>query len=245
MTPPDSRNLEAVSDGGVSLSSPIDPTERRRIPRLSLSGTQFRLQANGKVFAVADLSDGGMALQVLDPADLVLFPVGMKLEGKLNLSGEKHRVTAKVRHLGTDLVGCEFEELEGTVRKALNQALSPASMGHELRLIPSSSQQGALWYHGPFGTDLLLWRDANGDLTRIRLFCLGQYIQWESADGLSTGRTRHSYEQSEMHGVVRFETMLLEPDSSPDSEKLEIAKTLILSSNVPEDLKRWCSSHFS
>jgi hypothetical protein len=213
--------------------------ERRRLPRLNLSGEQFRLAQNGKVFSVTDLSTEGMALRILDREDLRLFPVAADIQGTLNLKGSKYPVKAVVRHLGSDLVGCEFAGLDSTVAAALTQFLDPAVLGHELKPIPASD--GALWYHGPSGTDLLLWRGVDGQYKRLTLYVLGSFVQWENDAGLSTGRAEVSeHDKSEIRGVVRFETMLLDRDSLPDSGKLSVAKTLILSSNLPQDLKKWC-----
>jgi hypothetical protein len=57
---------------------------------------------------------------------------------------------------------------------------------------------------------------------------------------METGQVNSSYEQSEVRGVVRFETLLLKPDGRADRGKLNIAKSLVLSSNLPQDLKKWC-----
>ena len=212
------------------------------MPRLNLTTEQFRLSQNGKIFSVFDLSLGGMALRVLDRADLTVFTVGARVEGSLNLHREKYHVTARVRHVGTELVGCEFEELDAEVTAVLTQFFDPKALGQELRPIPAA-ENGALWYHGPSGTDLILWRGVDGQYRRFTLFVLGSYAQWETEVGTTTGRASPSFEKSEVRGVVRFETMLLEPDSRPDAGKLSIAKTLLLSSNLPQDLRGWCVRH--
>src|ERR1700751_5635223 len=100
-----SPNLEDVSKKGGP------PQERRRLPRLNLSGEQFRLSQNGKIFAVVDLSRNGMALRLLDPEDLRIFSVAAEIQGQLNISREKFPVSARVRNVRPDIVGCEFENL--------------------------------------------------------------------------------------------------------------------------------------
>jgi hypothetical protein len=226
-----SPNLKSVSDQ--------EGSERRRMPRLNLTGEQFRLGLNGKIFSVADLSTEGMALRVLEPNDLAVFPVASRIEGTLNLRGEKYPVHAQVRHVGRELVGCEFSDLKDDVRTALKRFLDPEALGRELRPIPAG-EGGALWYHGPSGTDLLLWRGSDGQYRRFALFVLGSFAQWEDDSGLTTGRASASYEQSEVRGVVRFETMILDKDPVADAGKLSVAKTVILSSNLPQELRKWC-----
>lgn len=235
-----SQRLEVVSN--VIPQDRLPAHERRRRPRLNLSAEQFRLRANGKVFSVADLSIEGMALRVLDRNDFVVFPVATDIEGTLNLKGYKHDVQAKVRHLGPDLVGCEFTALDATVRAAIEKFLDPEVLGREIKPIPASDAS-TVWYHGPSGTDLLFWRGVDGQYKRMTLYVLGSFIQWDSETGLTTGSTKNSDAQSEVWGLVRFETMLMHEDSAPDPDKLKVAKALILSSNLPEDLKKWCCRH--
>lgn len=230
-------NLEAVSDPR-KLSS-TEAQERRRLPRLSLSGEQFRLAQNGKIFAVIDLSQTGMALRVIDPEDFRLFSIAAVIEGQLNVKREKFPITARVRHVRRDSVGCEFESLPAVTEACLKQFLDPETLGRDLRPLPTSGQS-TLWYHGPSGTDLLLWRGLDGQYHRLMLYVQGSFIQWEAEGGLSTGSASSSDEISEMHGIVRLETLMLNADFRPDPVKLNIAKSLLLSSNLPEDLKKWC-----
>lgn len=235
-----SRSLDVVSNDRNKEDRP--GVERRRVPRLSLTTEQFRLSQTGRIFPVADLSVNGMALRIIDRGELAIFPMGMRFEGVLNLRREKYSVKAQVRHLGTELVGCEFEGLDEKACQAIRAFLDPAILGKELKPIPAADGV-ALWYHGPSGTDLLFWRLADGQYSRIILFVLGSYIQWENGAGLSTGRMMASFEQSEIRGVVRLETMLLEADPKPDKGKLRIGQTLVSNSNIPQDLKKWCGRH--
>lgn len=236
-----SPSLEAISNPSLNKAqiSAALSAERRRRPRIALSAEQFRLASNGKVFSVADLSTGGMALRVIDPMDFHLFPVASVFEGVLRFRDERYTLRAKVCHVGRELIGCEFDGLSEAAKAALQKYLDPEVLGKEIRPIPASDA-ASLWYHGPSGTDLLLTRGVDGQYRRIMLFVLGSFIQWDSEAGVSTGRARESMEQTESWGIVRFETMLLDRDETPDSNKLSIAKALILSSNLPQDLKKWC-----
>ncbi|HAR43186.1 MAG TPA: hypothetical protein DCS07_11260 [Bdellovibrionales bacterium] len=228
------------------ISKPSDHSqhERRRLPRLNLAGEQFRLDQSGKIYSVSDLSAEGMALHLLESEDLKKFPIATKLTGTLNLHGAKHSVRAKVRHIAPNMVGCQFEELSTDASVAINRYLDPAVLGQELRPIPAP-EMSSLWYRGPSGTSLFLWRMSDGQFYRMALFVLGTYIQWSEQEGISTGRARSAEELGEVRGIVRFETMLLEQDVTPDRGKLEIAKTLVTSSQLPQDLKRWCVRQLS
>lgn len=241
-----SLNLEIVSN--AKADSPevedVEQIERRRRPRLMVAAEQFRLLPMGKIFSIYDLSSSGMAIRVLNCEDLILFPVAMKIEGLLNLKGVRHPVKAVVRRVAREMVGCEFYELSSATRQAIESFLNPETLGRELRPLPST-EKGALWYHGPSGTDLLFWRGIDGDYQRFAFYVLGSFIQWDREEGLGTGRVQGSEQRAEDHGVVRFETMMIEKDARPDARKLEVAKALVMSSNLPEDMKRWCQRHLN
>lgn len=240
-----SPNLEVISNSGLKASEGSG-AERRRRPRLNLTSEQFRLGSNGKIFSVADLSTQGMALRILDPEDLRLFPIATEIQGLLNIRGQKQSVRARIRHIATELVGCEFESLPDETRAALDKFLDPKVLGQEIRPIPASDAS-SLWYHGPSGTDLLFWRGLDGQYRRLTLYVLGSYVQWDIEKGLSTGQSQPAprSDLGEMWGVVRFETQLMQDDTKPDPHKLKIAKELVLSSNLPQDLKKWCVRHFT
>ena len=239
MKTPSTHNLEVISDHSSENAEPATIGERRRLPRLNLTAEQFRLTANGKIFSVTDLSQEGMALRILERADFLLFPIATELEGTLNLKGEKHSILAKVRHIGPESVGCQFEKLNENARAALTRFLDPATLGRELKPIPSS-ESGTIWYHGPSGTDLLMKRGTDGSFQRLSLFIQGSFVQWTEDAGLATGRTRPTDEQGETRGILRFETLWLDNDAPLDPHKLAVAKTLIMSSNLAEDFKKSC-----
>lgn len=212
--------------------------ERRLLPRLTLSHEQFRLDATGKLFSVADLSLKGMAVRVVEREDLVHFTVGRELTGILNLRREKYPVQARVRHIGKDLVGCEFHDLTKDVETALARTLDPKVLGQEMKPVPSNDL--GIWYHGTSGTEFMIWRDYDGRQTKLAILVLGNLVQWDEEQGLQTGVVKSSFEESHVLGVTRFETLLIDRDFRIDHQKLSIAKTLLLSCNLPEELKRWC-----
>ena len=235
-----SPNLEVVSDGEGSGPK---RAELRRVARLNLSGEQFRLGSSGKVFSVADLSREGMALRIIDPDDLIGFQIAARVSGTLNIRGRKLPVECVVRHLREDRVGCEFAPGDGTGSlKELSLLLEPSELGREMRPVPSPDRK-ALWYHGPSGADLLIWRAADGRFHRLILLIFGTYVKWDEEGGMSTGAAGPSDEKVELRGVLRFETLVLVPDSRPDPAKLDVAKRLVLSSSLEADLIAWFVKH--
>ncbi len=237
---PELRIVDSRAHGPLESRPVESDIERRRLPRLNLTTEQFRLGANGKIFSVADISSEGLALRVLDRSDLVLFPVEMLCEGTLNLSRQKFACSVRVKHVGTERIGCRFEDIGTDLRQALDKLLDPNELGRELKPVPAV-EPGTVWYQGPTGTHLLLSRGMDGQFFRLALFFLGNFVRWEEAGGLSTGRVSSAFEPSEVRGVVRFETMLFDADPQPDHGKLQVAKKILLGSNLPKDLISWCA----
>ncbi len=211
--------------------------ERRRVPRLALTHEQLRNGPTGKVFSLIDLSENGLAFRLLDSEELIHFPVGSEFKGWINLKRVKYEISAKVRHLGRDWVGVAFGELPVESRLALQSFTHPENLGAELRPLPS--QDGAIWYHGPTGTDLMFWFGENLKIVRMFLLVHGFYVSFES-EILQTGNAVSHGERLELRGLIQMDSLPLLPDSVPDPNKLSIAKRLTLSSNLSVDLKKWC-----
>jgi hypothetical protein len=220
------------------MSNESSSVEKRVLPRLTLSHEVFRDGKTGKLFGVVDLSKSGMAIRINDPEDLYGYMVGAALEGILNLRREKLPVLGRVRHVGRDQVGIEFENLPEQTAQALNRVLDPHTLGADLRPIPTGDS--SVLYASEGGTEFLLERDVDGRYTKLVVLVLGSLVQWDESGGLRTGKIESSYEESYVQGITRLEKMLFEEDRVIDAQKLGIAKTLISSSNVPEDLKKFC-----
>jgi hypothetical protein len=193
---------------------------------------------------VTDLSTEGMAFRVIDSADLSLFTVGAEVNGTLNLRGMKYPFLGRVRHERQDLVGCQFEWFGPGLEAALARYLDPVELGRELQPAPPL-EGGVIFYRGPSGTEFTLARSIDGEYQKFTLHVLGSIIQWERGSGLQTGAARASRERSDNRGSMRFETLLLTADATPDPAKLEIAKRLLVSSNLPQDLVKWCVRRMS
>ncbi len=227
-----SHDMELISEPKTS------EMDRRRLMRFVLAKEQFRIKDTGKIFPIADLSHEGLALRLIDKEDGILFTVGRHIEGTLNLEGAKFSISAQVKNLRADVVGCEFKkDLPQASRAAIEDYILPAHIGSDLKPSPTSPAADMLWLHGRCGTELLIWLEA-GDLKNVRkwiLFVGGFFVEWiaESAseDRFTTGRTEHSSQTAEVRGVLRYETTVLLRDSALDASRLGIAKQVILGCN--------------
>ncbi len=228
--------------------------ERRRRMRLSLTSELFRVQSNGKIFSVVDLSAKGMLIRVLDSNDLLLFPVGTILEGRLSLKRDRHALTVVVRNIrkagrkdGAEIeVGLEFVSLSEGVHAALHRFLSPEELAQDLQRLPWPGGDWAKvqWFHGASGTDLVFESADEGGINRVSIYIHAVAVQWSTAEGLNTGKAELCEQGgSQEIGLVRLQNQWILKDAEVDFEKLGVAKTLVLSSNLSEDLKTWASRH--
>lgn len=213
-------------------------SEKRFLPRLSVSHEVFRYSDTGKFFAVADLSVRGMAIRIVDREDFYPFMVGAEVRGTLSIRREKFAVHGSVRHLGGDLVGIEFDELPASVAHALSAYLDPVTQGRNLRLVPSDDD--SILFASASGTEVFFDRGADGRFSRLTVMILGALVRWDETTGLRTGMIRNSFEESLTLGITRLDAMLFEEDAAIDPQKLNLAKHLVSSSNFPEDLKLFC-----
>ena len=211
--------------------------ERRQVHRVSLTGEQFQLESTGKVFSVVDLSIRGMGIRVIDPVDLAAFEVGSVIRGRINLKRTKYVLSSTVRNIRSDIVGCEFAEVSPELIDALGQLSDPKILGKQMKPAPSSDP-ATIWYRG-VGTELMIQRAADGSYRQLMLVFLGDFAHWDEKS-LSTGKYCGVDSAEIESGPFVRETLSLETDPQPDSNKLKVAESLLSHTQLPEELKRWC-----
>ena len=227
--------IEGGGDSGAVL-------EKRRLPRWRLERVLFRSTLQGRLFSVVDLSTQGMSL-LMSEEDLPHVSPGLCLQGVISIFSQKFQVQARVKSRYGNRVGCEFESLLESVQTHLADLLDPVSLGARLRPIPFQDQK-AEWFVGPGGTSLMLQRGKGSQVSHVAVFILGTYSFWEKSFGWRTGTLIPSHDRVEARGLFQLHSHFLQPDEELDSLKLSIAKKLILSSNLSESLKVYCSPNF-
>ena len=236
---------EKLASAGHTLGG----LEQRRVPRLTLSSELFRVvKINNepliKTFSLADLSTGGLGLTLLSEEDQTLFRLGAKVVGHLSLAKQKFLVEATVKHVSGTRIGIHFERTEPVLQNALQNFLHPANLGADFKWIPIA-EEGLSWYHGTLGTELLL-RGSHESLIADWIFYAGEsYVQWDEVEGFVTGRTLEAAGGETLEGVLRLRAIRLLPDPAVDPAKLEIAKTRLLRSNLPQGLTGQMSKQFA
>ncbi len=228
--------------------------ERRKRFRIRVSHELFKHDGTGRVFSLSDLSEQGFALTLSEARDLALFPLGDVIDGTLSLKFEDERtvrsaVQVRVVRLGVESVGLAILAPSAELEAILREFLDPSRLGSGLRAMPPDALQGqerSVWYRGPSGTDLLLTRERDGSFSRFALYALGHCVNWEAGKGLSTASAtgvEAGAPRAEVSSVFSADAQSFRVDEGADPEKLRIAKAVILSSNLGQDLKAWCVRH--
>lgn len=110
-----------------------------------------------------------------------------------------------------------------------------------------------LWFHGPTGTDVIVeavpGHGTAQQVTALSVFVLGSFIEWKLQAGrhygIQTGSIR-SWASAQPTGdpyghgagqIQEVDALEVQMDLAPSPEKLKIAKTLLLSSNLPDWIK--------
>ena len=175
-----------------------DSIEQRVVPRYPLpkEKMKFVFEEGEKVFAVRDISTRGIGISLLEFGESLLFPVGYECKAELKLDLEPLLVKMRVTRTSAWSVGFQFEDLQAEQEAQIRSFVDPLHIGRSLQMVdkrgaPDAFLQGmSAWYHGDSGTDLFLWNDQRGGLSRS-LLCLGRkFWEWDSLGGVSTGEVQ-------------------------------------------------------
>lgn len=175
------------------------------------------------MFAVRDISLHGLGISMLEFGESLLFPMGYECTAELKLGSETLPVKVRVVRTSAWSVGLVFEGLTSEQNELIREFIDPLHIGRSLRLVdkrgaPEAFLHGmSTWYHGDSGTDVFLWNDTRGGLSRA-LFCLGsRFWEWDAANGVSTG------DMERLEG----EKMTLHRDATPSARTRDTVRKLL------------------
>ncbi len=217
--------------------------EKRKLPRFHITPCQFHAAETGQNFSVQDISQGGLAIRLLNRTDIPAFAVGSKHKGVIKVEGLKLECQFQVKYLRGTLVGGEWITPTDALTQHLISISHPEKWGSHLKKYDLPEENGTEWFHNPVGIDLLFYPPVGGGASssavgRFTLYIHHSFIFWDLEEGLRTGRAVEEDDEGYAHGIVRLETRLIEYDAHPDHTLIETAKELIkFASAVPENLR--------
>lgn len=170
--------------------------ERRELPRFPIRRESIRFFYPGleKVFALRDISLGGVGVELAEPGELLLLTPGLELEAELRLVGDAYRVKLTVQRVDAASAGCRFRDNSPELKERVQSLIDPLRIAASLRAIaPTDSveaeREGVThWYHGDLGTDLYLWLDTKKVPLRALLLWNSFVWEWSTSLGARSGR---------------------------------------------------------
>lgn len=202
-----------------------ESSEQRVVPRFPLPKEKMKFVFDDveKVFAVRDISMRGLGISLLEFSESLLFPVGSECEAELKLGADQLPVKMRVMRTSAWSVGFMFENLSPEHQEKIQSFVDPLHIGRSLKVVdrrgaPDAFLQGmSAWYHGDSATDLFLWNDQRGGLSRA-LFCLGKkFWEWEVGGRVSTGEVQRE----------EGDRVILHRDATPDPKTREMVRKVL------------------
>jgi hypothetical protein len=216
---------------------PANEMEKRKLPRFHITPCQFHDESLNKNFAVQDISRGGLAIRLVDRDDLSFFTVAANRQGLLKLEGRKFQCSFQVRYIRGTVIGAEWIDLEPDLQKALEKISHPRELGSNLKWYDLQDSPRTVWYHNPFGVDLLIYLQES-HIYRWSLFIHQNYLSWDEKMKVRTGKTMAEDEGGYAHGIVRLETKMINFDAQVDLRLMETAMELIQHTPFKEEFAR-------
>ncbi|MBU6154988.1 MAG: PilZ domain-containing protein [Bdellovibrionales bacterium] len=215
--------------------------EKRKLPRFHISHCQFLDTEEIKTFPVQDVSRGGLAIRLMERADLPKFAVSSIHEGMIKVEGRKLPCSFQVRNIRGTLIGAEWVDPGAALVSLLEEISHPGRLGVNLRKFDLPEVNATHWFHNPVGVDLLFYQAG-----RWMLYIHQNFIQWESDSGVQTGQALAEADEGYTHGIVRLETRLIEYDPMIDRSLVRAAKDLVEHAPIDNpELKTLVLTHLS
>jgi len=218
----------------MTSNDPSSGLEKRKLPRFHITPCQFHDHELKKTFSVQDISLGGLALRLVDRADLPLFAVSSTHKGILKIEGIKLPAEFQVRYFRGSLIGAEWVNLNPALEQHLIEISHPKTLGINLKSYDLPDTADTNWFHNPVGVDLLLYL-SDSKISRWILYIHHSFISWDQDHPVRTGRALAEDEEGYAHGIVRVETRLIDEDPKADRRLIESAIELIQNALVLEE----------
>lgn len=154
----------------------VEGVDRRKFPRLllahpdgqynKLEGLKFLWPKGGKS-QVLDLSYSGLAISSQGFLDFV--KLGEYIEAHLLLPGEDQPqipISVRVVQKTAQIIGFRIDSTSPEGRIKIDQVMKDLIVSENMRKLSShllhSSLQCDVWFHGPFDTNLFIWKEGPG-----------------------------------------------------------------------------------
>lgn len=163
--------------------------EKRVLPRYPFSFMTFKSSSqNSHAFEVADISDGGMKLELKDGSHQ--YRPGDDASGEIHWRNHKLNIIGRVAWTRSQSLGVEFnEQMANNVR----DMLQVENVLHSLRPIHATGVDMNIpnnlkyWLRTDGPVEIFFWVHSDGEFKRVQYCLFNKYFEWEDGQGLRTG----------------------------------------------------------
>lgn len=209
-----------------------------RPPRVPISDQHriFLQDKTGNPLPLVNVSVKGMGIRREAPFKA---EVGGEIEGSLTIDSQSFPVSARVRHLGPTVAGCEYFGNVLSVRRAIESYFRLEILALNLRPVDESFLKvdpagKVVWFTDGRENEVYCVTDGNG-IVNFHLTFFDNYIEGGRTKPLRSG---YVDEEGVCSGVARKGSALLLLNDGISPEMREAANTLIQNlEKMPEDLQ--------
>lgn len=217
---------------------------RRGEPRLELESSndeeQILVLRGESVFPVRNLSSRGIAY-FGGAKGVAGTGEGAVIDAVAQFPGSAVPVTLQVRHRHAGRVGCQIRNPSRGWREQADALLKPWRLGQSLRQIDPRFVRGEsdcgelLWFQAGPSCDLSASYDQGGTLRQVQLFFWDQFVEWTHERNLRTGCIKKQSPDEDGRRHAASDLCVTAP--SPDAETLLMARRILRSASVPDEVK--------
>lgn len=206
------------------IKTDFQKVEKRVLPRFPYCSLTFKQSDKefGPTYEVKDISYTGMQLCLKD--GLCPLKSGQKVQGQLHWKGRTLDVLGEIKWSKGQRVGVQFnQQMQSQLNLFLSlpnllKAVKPIHQCQVDLEIPANLRY---WISGDGPVELFVWQHPDGEVSRVQLIVLHNFIEWEDGQGPKTGRVLTLRDVDTP--LVSEDEFVFQLDEEPDSERLLLA----------------------
>jgi hypothetical protein len=217
------------------IKNDLGQHEKRILPRFPFCYLIFKTHdQHSPVFEVKDISHSGMQISLKNGTHG--YEEGRVLKGNINWHGNELEISGKVMWKTSTRMGIEFEK-NSKASKEIGDFLSIKNIVNSLRPIHKSNigleipARLKYWLRGDGPVEIFVWQHSDGELSKIQILLMENFVEWEDGMGLRTGRALSK--RNADTPLITEDEYVFQMDLQTSSERVEFALKII--SDVPND----------
>jgi hypothetical protein len=218
------------------VQSDFEQHEKITLPRFPFCYLTFKCSKDTEhVFEVKDISYSGMQLGLRNGEH------GLKedetIHGFLHWSGRELEINGSIKWKTNMRLGVEFSS-QATARQEVNSFLDLEKIAAQLKPVHRVDYGVDLpaklkyWLRADGPIEVFVWQHADGELAKIQILIMENFVEWEDGVGLKTARVMSKRDVDTP--LISEDEFVFKIDEGLDDSKIDNAKKLI--SHIDGDL---------